>query len=128
MEFVGAWAPSGWLYPETFVFFTAVIVGGRGSVFGVAIGAALIGVGIQQAVQYMPIGSDPTVLAAAEWIITGASLCVFLWVRPQGLSRRSDVASRGARRSLGGEGSLRPVGRPPPLARCARSAGRGRAR
>ena len=30
----------GWLYPETFVFFTAVIVGGRGSVAGVAIGAA----------------------------------------------------------------------------------------
>ncbi len=85
VEFVGAWAPSGWLYPETFVFFTAVIVGGRGSVFGVAIGAALIGVGIQQAVQYMPIGSDPTVLAAAEWIITGVITLLFLWVRPQGL-------------------------------------------
>ena len=85
VEFIGAWAPSGWLYPETFVFFTAVIVGGRGSVAGVAIGAALIGVGIQQAVQYMPIGSDPTVLAAAEWIITGVLTLVFLWVRPQGL-------------------------------------------
>jgi len=85
VEFVGAWAPSGWLYPETFVFFTAVIVGGRGSVLGVAIGAALIGVGIQQAVQYMPIGSDPTVLAAAEWIITGVITLLFLWVRPQGL-------------------------------------------
>jgi ABC-type branched-subunit amino acid transport system permease subunit len=85
VEFIGAWAPNGWLYPETFVFFTAVIVGGRGSVFGVAIGAALIGVGIQQAVQYMPIGSDPTVLAAVEWIITGALTLVFLWARPQGL-------------------------------------------
>ena len=85
VEFIGAWAPSGWLYPETFVFFTAVIVGGRGSVAGVAIGAALIGVGIQQAVQYLPIGSDPTVLAATEWIITGVLTLVFLWVRPQGL-------------------------------------------
>ncbi len=85
VEFIGAWAPNGWLYPETFVFFTAVIVGGRGSVAGVAIGAALIGVGIQQAVQYMPIGSDPTVLAAVEWIITGALTLVFLWARPQGL-------------------------------------------
>ena len=101
VEFVGAWAPSGWLYPETFVFFTAVIVGGRGSVFGVAIGAALIGVGIQQAVQYMPIGSDPTVLAAAEWIITGVITLLFLWVRPQGLfperrrrfARKSEVAA-----------------------------------
>jgi branched-chain amino acid transport system permease protein len=85
VEFIGAWAPSGWLYPETFVFFTAVIVGGRGSISGVAVGAALIGVGIQQAVQYMPIGSHPTVLAAAEWIITGALTLVFLWARPQGL-------------------------------------------
>jgi branched-chain amino acid transport system permease protein len=85
VEFIGAWAPSGWLYPETFVFFTAVIVGGRGSVAGVAIGAALIGVGIQQAVEYLPIGSDPTVLAAAEWVITGVITLVFLWARPQGL-------------------------------------------
>lgn len=102
VEFVGAWAPNGWLYPETFVFFTAVIVGGRGSVAGVAIGAALIGVGIQQAVQYMPIGSDPTVLAAAEWVITGIITLLFLWARPQGLlperrrrfSGRSEVVSQ----------------------------------
>jgi len=85
VEFIGAWAPSGWLFPETFVFFTAVIVGGRGSVLGVAIGAALIGVGVQQAVEYMPIGSNPTVLAAVEWVITGVSTLVFLWARPQGL-------------------------------------------
>jgi branched-chain amino acid transport system permease protein len=84
-EFIGAWAPSGWLYPETFVFFTAVIVGGRGSVSGVAIGAALVTVGIQQAVQYLPIGSDPTLLAALEWIITGLLTLIFLWLRPQGL-------------------------------------------
>lgn len=84
-EFIGAWAPSEWLYPETFVFFTAVIVGGRGSVSGVAVGAALVGVGVQQAVQYLPIGSDPTVLASLEWIITGLLTMLFLWVRPQGL-------------------------------------------
>jgi branched-chain amino acid transport system permease protein len=95
-EFIGAWAPSEWLYPETFVFFTAVIVGGRGSVSGVAIGAALVGVGVQQAVQYMPIGSDPTVLASAEWIITGLLTMTFLWVRPQGLlpERRRRFARR----------------------------------
>lgn len=95
-EFIGAWAPSEWLYPETFVFFTAVIVGGRGSVSGVAVGAALVGVGIQQAVQYLPIGSDPTVLAAMEWIITGLLTLGFLWLRPQGLlpERRRRFARR----------------------------------
>jgi len=84
-EFIGAWAPSEWVYPETFVFFTAVIVGGRGSVSGVALGAALVGVGVQQAVQYLPIGGDPIVLASLEWIITGVLTLTFLWVRPQGL-------------------------------------------
>ena len=105
VEFIGAWAPSGWLYPETFVFFTAVIVGGRGSVFGVAIGAALIGVGIQQAVQYMPIGSDPTVLAAAEWIITGVLTLVFLWVAPAGTAAG---ATPTVRRRLRGVRSVTP--------------------
>ncbi len=97
-EFVGAWSPDGWLYPETFVFFTAVIVGGRGSLSGVALGAALVGVGIQQAVEYMPIGANPTVLAALQWVITGALTLAFLWLRPQGLlpeRRRRFAANRG---------------------------------
>lgn len=85
VEFVGAWAPNGWLYPETFVFFTAVIVGGRGSITGVAIGAALVAVGVQQALEYMPISASPTVLASLEWIITGMLTLAFLWLRPQGL-------------------------------------------
>jgi len=84
-EFVTAWAPNGWEYPETFVFFTAVIVGGRGSLWGVALGAAVVAVGVQQAVQYLPIGSDPTVLASVEWIITGVVTLAFIWFRPQGL-------------------------------------------
>ncbi len=85
VEFIGAWAPNGWFYPETFVFFTAVIVGGRGSLIGVAVGAALVGVGVQQAVEYLPITLDPSVIASLEWIITGALTLTFLWVRPQGL-------------------------------------------
>ncbi len=49
----------------------------------------------------MPIGSDPTVLAAAEWVITGVITLVFLWARPQGLlpeRRRRFVTSSGAAR------------------------------
>lgn len=107
-EFVGAWAPSGWLYPETFVFFTAVIVGGRGSLTGVAVGATLIGVGIQQAAEYLPISANPTVLAPLEWVITGAITLAFLWLRPQGLlpERRRRFGSPTAYpgiRALGGE-------------------------
>lgn len=102
VEFVGAWAPSGWLYPETFVLFTAIIVGGRGNVLGVALGALLIPVGLQQAVEYIPIVNSPTVLASLEWIITGIVTITFLWVRPRGLlperrrtARTIDRAVRG---------------------------------
>jgi branched-chain amino acid transport system permease protein len=100
VEFIGAWAPNGWLYPETFVFFTAVIVGGRGSLFGVAIGAALICVGVQQAVEYLPITLNPSVIASLEWVITGVLTLTFLWIRPQGMfperRRRFPVAGRPA--------------------------------
>ncbi len=85
VEFTTAWAPSGWLYPETFVYFTIVIIGGRASLPGVAVGAALIAVGIQQAVQLLPIGADATVLASLQWVVIGLLTLAFLWWRPQGL-------------------------------------------
>jgi branched-chain amino acid transport system permease protein len=85
VEFTTAWAPSGWLYPETFVYFTIVIIGGRGSLPGVAVGAALIAVAIQQAVQLFPIGADATVLASLQWVVIGLLTLGFLWWRPQGL-------------------------------------------
>lgn len=85
VEFTTAWAPSGWLYPETFVYFTIVIIGGRASLPGVAVGAALIAVGIQQAVQLFPIGADATVLASLQWVVIGILTLGFLWWRPQGL-------------------------------------------
>jgi len=117
VEFVGAWAPNGWLYPETFVLFTAIIVGGRANVFGVALGALLIPVGLQQAVDYIPIVNSPTVLASLEWIITGIVTITFLWVRPNGLlperrrtmqsidrsaRGRDTVTAAGTAESLGG--------------------------
>jgi ABC-type branched-subunit amino acid transport system permease subunit len=38
--FIGAWAPAGWTYGETLVYFTAIIVGGTGNMYGVAVGVA----------------------------------------------------------------------------------------
>jgi branched-chain amino acid transport system permease protein len=116
VEFVGAWAPNGWLYPETFVLFTAIIVGGRANVFGVALGALLIPVGLQQAVNYIPIVNSPTVLASLEWIITGIVTITFLWVRPNGLlpeRRRTmqsiDRSARG-RRTVTAAGTAASIG------------------
>jgi branched-chain amino acid transport system permease protein len=84
-EFVSAWAPSGWLYVETFALFTAVIVGGRGNPIGVALGAAFILVGVQQAVTYLPSTISPSMTASLEWIVTGLVTLAFLWARPEGI-------------------------------------------
>jgi len=104
VEFIGAWAPSGWLYPETFVLFTAVIVGGRANVLGVAIGALIIPVGLQQAVDYLPISIDPLVISSLEWIITGLITMAFIWFRPQGLfpEKKRRFAKPPARDQLSG--------------------------
>jgi branched-chain amino acid transport system permease protein len=106
VEYVGAWAPNGWLYPETFVLFTAIIVGGRANVFGVALGALLIPVGLQQAVNYIPIVNSPTVLASLEWIITGIVTITFLWVRPNGLLPERRRTMRSIDRSARGRGTV----------------------
>jgi branched-chain amino acid transport system permease protein len=106
VEFVGAWAPNGWLYPETFVLFTAIIVGGRANVFGVALGALLIPVGVQQAVNYIPIVNSPTVLASLEWIITGIVTITFLWVRPNGLLPERRRTMQSIDRSARGRGTV----------------------
>jgi branched-chain amino acid transport system permease protein len=100
VEFVGAWAPNGWLYPETFVLFTAIIVGGRANVLGVALGALLVPVGLQQAVQYIPIVNSPTILASLQWIITGIVTITFLWVRPRGLLPERRRTARSIDRSV----------------------------
>jgi branched-chain amino acid transport system permease protein len=86
-EFITAWAPGSWEYPETFAVLTAIIVGGRGNPLGVALGALLIMVGVQQAVSYLPTVINGDFTAALEWVVTGLVTLVFLWRRPEGLLR-----------------------------------------
>ncbi|MGH7721733.1 MAG: branched-chain amino acid ABC transporter permease [Candidatus Dormibacteria bacterium] len=84
--FVSGWSPLSWQFPETLVFFSAVIVGGRGSNLGAVVGALLIGVGLQQAVLFLPaIPAAPTLIPALQWVVTGVITIVFLWFWPAGL-------------------------------------------
>ncbi len=48
VQFIGAWSPGSWLYVETFVFFTAIIVGGTGNDAGVMLGALLVPVAFNE--------------------------------------------------------------------------------
>lgn len=85
VQFIGAWAPAGWTYPETFGLFAAVLVGGRGNLAGVALGAFLVqGVFLEGTVLLPSIGS-PDLIGAVQWITMGVMIMLFMWFRPQGV-------------------------------------------
>lgn len=85
VSFTQAWAPSSWLYGETFVLFTALIVGGVGSNLGPVLGALLVPVVLAEGSRYLPAFGAPTLVPSLEWIAIGLILIVFLWFRPQGV-------------------------------------------
>lgn len=85
IQFIGAWAPSGWDYAETFVYLSAIIIGGRARRGGVALGAVLLGVVISEAVRYLPTFGAPSLIGAIQFMFIGGLIIAFLWWRPQGI-------------------------------------------
>jgi branched-chain amino acid transport system permease protein len=96
--FIGAWSPDAWLYPETFAFFTALIVGGLGNSLGALIGAVLVPTLLLEGVTLLPAFANPTVSLGLQWIIIGVVIIGFLWFRPQGIApERKNVFAPPAR-------------------------------
>ena len=85
VAFAQAWSPSSWLYAETFVLFTALIVGGVGSNLGPVIGAVIVPVVLAEGSRYLPQFGPPTLVPSLEWITIGVVLLVFLWFWPRGI-------------------------------------------
>lgn len=86
VAFVSAWSPLSWQFAETIVVYSAVIVGGRGNSLGAVLGAAIIGVGLNQATLFIPpIPSQPNLIPSLQWMVTALVMLGFLWFRPQGL-------------------------------------------
>ena len=85
VSFTQAWSPSSWLYAETFVIFTALIVGGVGSNLGPVIGAVLVPVVLAEGSRYLPQFGPPTLVPSLEWITIGVILLAFLWFWPRGM-------------------------------------------
>ena len=88
--FIGTWAPSVWLYPETIILFAAVIVGGRGNNLGAIVGALLVPVGFEELTRFIPskIGQwtlPVGLVPALEWVAIGLLIIGFLWFRPRGV-------------------------------------------
>lgn len=103
VQFISAWAPSGWTYPETFLYFAAIIVGGLGNNAGAVIGAAVVLTGILEAVEFIPSFGIAGVAESVQWIALGLLVIAFLWFRPEGLlpERRRRPAQAGARGTVG---------------------------
>lgn len=85
VQFVGAWAPAGWTYPETFGLFAAVIVGGRGNLGGVVAGAVLVQGLFLEGTVLLPNFGNPELVGAVQWMSLGALILLFMWFRPQGI-------------------------------------------
>jgi branched-chain amino acid transport system permease protein len=104
VQFIGAWAPVGWTYPETFGLFAAVIVGGRGNLGGVAVGAFLVQGVFLEGTVLLPNFGSPAVIGAVQWMSLAALILLFMWFRPQGViperRRRFTGSEARARRSL----------------------------
>lgn len=85
VQWIGAWSPSGWDYPETFTLFAAVIIGGRGNAAGVALGALLVPGLLFEGVIFLPPIGPPYLIGALQWIVVGVVLMGFMWFRPKGI-------------------------------------------
>jgi ABC-type branched-subunit amino acid transport system permease subunit len=86
IEYITAINPSGWTTGETFVIWTALLIGGTGNNWGAALGALLVPVLFQEVTRFLPqISSNPSLIPAMRNIIVGTALIIVLWFRPQGI-------------------------------------------
>ena len=82
---ITAWAPASWGYAETFVYITAVVVGGFGSDFGILLGVLLVPIVLGELVRFLPAYGQAGWVEAAQLMAYGLLTLLFLWFRPQGL-------------------------------------------
>jgi branched-chain amino acid transport system permease protein len=86
VQFIGAWSPGSWLYVETLVILTAIIVGGTGNNAGVIFGALLVPIAFNEATRFIPASVGPAgLIDALQWIVIGLLALVFLWFWPRGI-------------------------------------------
>ncbi|MDQ2959465.1 MAG: branched-chain amino acid ABC transporter permease [Candidatus Dormibacteraeota bacterium] len=99
VAFIGAFSPSGWAYGETFVLFTALVIGGIGNNFGVAVGAVLVPLGLVEGTRFLPTIGRIGLNDELQWICIGLLLLGFLWFAPRGLfpERRRRLGARSER-------------------------------
>lgn len=104
IEFISAINPSGWTAGETFVIWTALLLGGTGNNWGAVLGAFLVPVLFQEATRFLPqFPGNASLVPALRNIIVGSLLILVLWFRPQGIipERKARFPELPMRRSPG---------------------------
>jgi branched-chain amino acid transport system permease protein len=100
VQYLGAWGPGSWQYSETFLFLTAIVVGGTGNMAGGALGALLVPIAFQELTRFVPNFGYPGMVNSLQWVLIGLLMLAFLWFRPRGLipeRRRTFPGSRARR-------------------------------
>jgi ABC-type branched-subunit amino acid transport system permease subunit len=84
--YLSAFNTSAWSPVEIIVLYAAVLVGGRGNIFGVALGVLIMGVIVQESTRFLPeVPGHPQIMLSLRGVIIGLVLVLFLRFRPQGL-------------------------------------------
>ncbi|MDQ1486342.1 MAG: branched-chain amino acid transport system permease protein [Actinomycetota bacterium] len=100
VQYLGAWGPGSWQYAETFLFLTAIVVGGTGNMAGAVLGAILVPIAFQELTRFVPNIGYPGLVESLQWVLIGLLMLGFLWFRPRGLlpeRRRTFPGSRARR-------------------------------
>jgi ABC-type branched-subunit amino acid transport system ATPase component len=85
VEFLASWSPAAWGYAETFAVFTAIILGGVGNNWGIALGTLLVQVIFLQVPTFLPEVGYTGLIDALQWVLIGALWLACLAIRPRGL-------------------------------------------
>ena len=85
VEFIASWSPAAWGYAETFAVFTAIILGGVGNNWGVALGTLLVQVIFLQVPTFLPQVGYTGLTDALQWVLIGVLWLACLALRPRGL-------------------------------------------
>jgi ABC-type branched-subunit amino acid transport system permease subunit len=91
--YLSAFNTSAWAPVEVIVLYSAVLVGGRGNIWGVAVGVLIMGLLVQESTRFLPMlpglgelnSVHPQVLLAARGAIIGLVLVLFLRFKPRGV-------------------------------------------
>jgi branched-chain amino acid transport system permease protein len=84
--YLSAFNPSAWSPVEVIVLYSAVLMGGRGNIWGVALGVLIMGIIVQESTRFLPeVPGHPQIVLALRGAVIGLVLVLFLRFRPQGL-------------------------------------------